>query len=136
MRRLARKWRIPDPKHVSLVMTVAYLLFTLTGIATLMDPPSSIVGAAGETAITLVGWFFLAGGAIGMWAGATEFWQLERAGITAMAAGLATYAAFVIALQVTESGSRLTQLGVIIIAGCLLALRMAMIWRHDFKPRG
>lgn len=86
--------------------------------------------------MTLVGVFFLAGGIIGMIAGARDFWQLERAGIAAMGAGLAAYAYIITVLHVTEQGSRLTQLSILIVALCMLALRLAMIWRYDFKPRG
>lgn len=138
MWRGVRAWlaRIPEPRTISTVLTVAYVAFVLTGLATLILPPQSIVGAIGEVSMALVGWFFLAGGLIGMWAGSIEFWQLERVGITSMGAGLLAYAYIVATLHFTTEGSRLTQLGVIVIAGCLLVLRLAMIWRYDFKPRG
>lgn len=138
MIRHLRRWvgRIPEPRSISVILSIAYAVFVLTGIATLVTPPTSIVGAVGEVTMSLVGWFFLAGGVIGMIAGSTEFWQLERVGIAAMAVGLTTYAYIVTTLHFTTTGSRLTQLGIILIAACFLALRFAMIWRYDFKPRG
>ncbi|WP_053386987.1 hypothetical protein [Leucobacter japonicus] len=136
MIRKIRRWRIPEPKHISIIMGIAYIVFVLTGFATLVTPPRSIVGQFGEVTMLLVGVFFVLGGSVGMLAGALEWWELERFAVVTMGMGLATYAYIVTTLHFTTEGSRLTQLGVITIATCLLALRGAMIWRYDFKPRG
>lgn len=127
--------RIPEPRIPNLIVGAAYLSFTLGGAVTLITPPRSLLGIYGMTVMMLVGVFFLVGGLIGILAGTREFWQLERAGIATMGAGVATYSYIVIVLQVTEAGSRLTQLSVLLVALCFLALRLAMIWRYDYKPR-
>lgn len=136
--RLKSMWMfIPDPRIVSLIIGFSYLVFLTTGIVTLALPPSSIEAEYGDVVMQLVGYFFIAGSIIGMIGGTTEFWQLERVGIAGMAVGLFTYLYIVINLQVAaEAGNRYTQMGVIVLALCLLVNRLARIWRYDFKPRG
>lgn len=128
-------YHIPEPRVVSILTGIAYLTFMATGIVTIMFPPKSIEGLAGSVTMQLVGWFCIGGAVIGIIGESSDFWQLERVGIATLAAGLATYAAIISTLHVIEGG-RLTQLGIISIAMMLLALRLAMIWRYPFKPRG
>lgn len=128
---------IPDPRIVSLIIGFSYAVFLATGIVTLIFPPASIEAAYGDVVMQLVGYFFIGGSLLGMVGGTTEFWQLERVGISGMAVGLLTYFYIVVNLQIAaESGNRYTQMGIIVLALCLLANRLARIWRYDFKPRG
>lgn len=128
-------YKVPEPRYVSMATGFAYLLLFLTGLATLVYPPQTIEAAVGEVAMALVGWFLVLGAGIGISAGVTDFWQLERVGIVAMGIGIATYAFIIAKLHVTSEGSRLTQLGMISVVLVFLALRMGMIWRWPFKPR-
>jgi len=127
---------VPEPRYASTVYGVAYSLFVATGLATLAWPPQSLEGVFGTGGMAVVGLMFTLGGAVGMLAGWREWWELERWAVAAMFAGLTAYAYIVILLHFQSTGSRLTQAGVIFIAACLLALRMGMIWRYPFKPRG
>ncbi|QAB18338.1 hypothetical protein Leucomu_13215 [Leucobacter muris] len=127
---------VPEPRYASTVYACAYALFVATGVVTLAWPPQSLEGVFGAGGMTVVGLMFLVGGALGMLAGWREWWELERWAIVAMVAGLAAYAYIVIVLHFQSTGSRLTQAGVILIASCVLALRLGMIWRYPFKPRG
>ncbi len=127
---------VPEPRYASTVYACAYTLFVATGVVTLAWPPQSLTGVFGDGGMLIVGLMFICGGALGMLAGWREWWELERWAIVAMLAGLAAYAYIVIVLHFQTPGSRLTQAGVILIAACLLALRLGMIWRFPFKPRG
>ena len=128
---------IPDPRIVSLIIGFSYAVFFTTGVVTLLLPPASIEAEYGNVVMQLVGYFFIGGSLLGMVGGASEFWQLERVGIAGMAVGLLTYLYIVVNLQIAaESGHRYTQMGIIILALCFLANRLARIWRYDFKPRG
>lgn len=134
---LYHRWMaVPEPRSVSLIIGFSYLVFLATGIITLILPPQSIEGYFGTFTMQLVGYFFIAGSVVGMIGGTKGFWELERWGIVAMSLGLISYLYIVVSLQVTsESGNRYTQLGVIVLSICLLANRMARIWRYEFKPR-
>ena len=130
--------RVPEPRAVSVICSIAYFAAAATGLVTILVPPTTLIGFAGEITMFFVGWFLLTGGVLGMVAGALDFWQLERVAITSMAWGLITYEYIIASLHFAnpESGSRLTQIGVIVMAMAFLAIRMAMIWRYPFKPRG
>ena len=136
--RVRTQWAriVPEPRYASTVYACAYMLFVATGVVTLAWPPQSLTGVFGDGGMLIVGLMFICGGALGMLAGWREWWELERWAIVAMLAGLAAYAYIVIVLHFQTPGSRLTQAGVILIAACLLALRLGMIWRFPFKPRG
>ena len=127
---------IPEPRYASTVYALVYYLFVATGPATLLMPPQSIEGVLGQAGMNLVGIFLLAGGLVGMGAGWREWWELERWAIAMMGIGLATYGWIVFQLHFQSTGSRLTQLGIIAIAACVLILRIGMIWRYPYKPRG
>lgn len=136
--RMKNLWMfIPDPRIVSLIIGFSYSVFLATGVVTLILPPTSIEAAYGNVVMQMVGYFFIGGSLLGMVGGATEFWQLERVGIAGMAVGLLSYLYIVVRLQLAaDAGNRFTQMGIIILALCLLANRLARIWRYDFKPRG
>lgn len=128
-------YKVPEPRWISLVVTLIYTAVFLTGYATLVYPPRSIVGVGGDLAMSLVGVFFMVGSVAAMIAGSRDFWQLERWGIALMMFGVAVYGGIVLSLQVTESGSRLTQLGIIIACLLFFFVRMLMVWRYPYKPR-
>lgn len=128
--------KVPTPRAISVITAIAYTSAVFTGVVTMVNPPLTYTVAAGDLALFLMSLFMLGGGLLGMVAGTFEFWQLERVAISAMMWALCAYAYVVLAIHFTEEGSRLTQFGVIAIALSFLAVRMAMIWRYPFKPRG
>ena len=128
--------RIPEPRIVSMITGFGYLILVLTGLATLLLPPQTYIGATGPLLMTLVGWFLVGGGAVGLLGGMRDFWHLERVGIAAMIVGVGAYSFIIWVLHATTEGSRLTQEGMIGAALVFLFLRLALIWRYDFKPRG
>lgn len=144
--RRARDWlrswwlKVPDPRIISVIVGTVYgaAFFLLGGVGTLTAPPLSITETVpqGDAVMVGVGVLFLAGSIVGMIGGALDHWELERVGIAAMAAAALLYAYIVITLHVSSPGSRLTQLAMLTAGIGFLALRLAMIWRYDFAPRG
>lgn len=130
--------KVPDPRIVSIIVGIVYAtaFFTLGGLGTLIAPPQSIVGEVGSRTMIAVGCLFLIGSVVGMIGGALDHWELERVGIAFMLVGAIVYSYIVLTLHFTMSGSRLTQLGMLTAAIGFLLLRLAMIWRYDYKPRG
>lgn len=131
-----REWwrRVPEPRVISAITTMLYMVILATGIATVSAPPRSLLGVFGEATMSLLGWLFVVGALVGMIGCALDFWQLERVGIAFMLLGLLAYGTIVGILQQITDGSRLTQLGVIIAAAFGLVFRFALIWRYPFKP--
>ncbi|MFA5608120.1 MAG: hypothetical protein WDA07_13200 [Leucobacter sp.] len=135
-----RYWwlKVPDPRIISIIVGTVYLFgfFLLGGVGTLTNPPVTIIGEVGEVTMTTVGFLFLVGAVIGMIGGTLDHWELERVGVVTMGLGALVYAYIVISLHYTSTGSRLTQLAMILAGLGFLGLRLAMIWRYDYKPRG
>ena len=137
-----RYWwlKIPDPRIVSVVVGSVYgaAFLLLGGIGTLVSPPPKIVEAVpqGETAMIGLGVIFTLGALVGMVGGTLDHWQLERVGVVAMLAGSLLYAYIEVALSILYPGTRFAQLGMLGAGVGFLALRLTMIWRYDYKPRG
>lgn len=128
--------KIPEPQLVSLITGAVYLVLLTTGLVTVFNPPTSIEGVFGTFTMQMVGYFLIGGALVGTIGGMRNWWEIERAGIGGMSIGVLTYLYIVIELQLaSESGSRFTQMGITLTALGFLALRMALIWRHPFKPR-
>lgn len=127
---------IPEPRWVSTIYTLGYATTVGMGLVTLTNPPQTLTGAVGEVSMMLAAILWLAGGLIGMIAGQREWWEGERYALTMMLVGIIFYAWIITGLHFIADGSRLTQLGVLGLAGLFLLLRYGFIWRYPFKPRG
>lgn len=128
--------RVPQPRAISVITGIGYFAAAFTGALTIIVPPHPITEVADTLLLGMVGWFMFVGGIVGMLAGAFDFWQLERAAIGLMGWGLITYLYFVLVLTLEGELNKITQLGIIAMALSFLAVRLAMIWRYPFKPRG
>ena len=136
LRRLSGWWLlVPEPRAISILTGCSYLALFLTGVVTLLYPPRTLVGAIGGLTMELTGWFLVIGAIVGVIGGTSDFWQLERVGTVGMIIGLSSYGLLILGLQLSVSGSRLTQFGVIVVALLSLLTRRARIWRYPFKPR-
>lgn len=136
--RLKPWWeRMPEPRELSTIYTIIYGVALLTGIVTLANPPRSLSAEVGQAAMASVGALLIAGAVIAMAGGANEHSRLEKIGLNLQVWALLIYASIVTILHFTTAGSRLTQVGVIILAllGCFGA-RWLLIWRRDKPDRG
>lgn len=128
--------KIPEPQVISLITGVVYSIFLFAGVMTIFNPPVSIEGVFGDVVMQYVGYFFVGGSLVGIVGGVLDRWEVERVGVVGMAIGVMSYLYIVIQLQIAaESGSRFTQMGLILVSLGFLALRLALIWRYPFKPR-
>lgn len=141
--RLVREWcrtwwaRIPHPREISIAYTAIYFVALATGIATLAVPPRTVELEIGAYASAALGVLLVLGAVIGMIAGALEHWRLERVGLMFMLTAGIIYAATVSSIHYSEApGSRLTQIGFIVIACGALVVRYLMIRRFTYRPRG
>lgn len=135
-----RLWEsITEPRHLKVAYFVIYLLTVAVGVVTLLMPPRSIEGPLGEALTT--GWasLFVAGGLVGAVTVLPGWWWVERLlGITPIIIGLAIYLAVATILhwQGLDAGaSRLTQIGIILLAAAPFALRGLLIREYSYEPR-
>ena len=127
---------VTEPRHMSVIYAVVYMVVTVTGIATLVVPPVTIAGALGP--ILSVAWalLFTLGGLLGMITVAPGWWKWERWSIALILVGIAIYGYVIAILHLTTAGSRLTQLGVLILAAAVFIVRWALIRGRTYGPRG
>ena len=134
--RLRTAWEsITEPRHLKVTYLVIYLVVVYTGVVTLIAPPRTIEGVLGS--LLSLGWsgFLIVGGLGGLMTVLPGWWWAERLSILMASAGIGIYGATVFGLQVTQSGSRLTQLGVIALALSVFVVRWTLIRRYSFEPR-
>lgn len=127
---------ITAPPHIKPIMAVAYGIATLTGMATLTNPPQSIAGELGPVLAAVWAWCFIAGGALGLATVFTPWWWAERVALIWADTGIAVYLFVVLNLHILAppGSSRLTQIGIIGLASCLLALRWHLIRVYSYEP--
>lgn len=130
-------WRsIAEPRHLKIAFLVAYIITLYMGTVTFLFPPASIAGALGDPLVGWMAFFLILSGLIGIVTVLPGWWASERLGIYSAFVGLTIYGGVALALQIVEGGSRLTQLGVIGLALVLFIVRLLLIRKHDFEPKG
>ena len=134
---IRRLWAaISEPRHMKIAYAVLYGVTLLTGVATLLVPPTSIAGELGQPLTVAWSVFLMLGGFGGLVTVFPGWWWAERLSIVLVWLGLGIYAMVVTALHFQSSGSRLTQLGMILLASGLGYVRWLMIRKYSFEPRG
>lgn len=128
--------RVPEPRDLSLVFSVAYVVSLLGGIVAFVAPPQSLTGIVGPTLLAIIGVFLIAGSLMAMFAGAKEIWLVERLGIWLMGGGVFTYGLQVGIIQATQPGARWLQMAIIVIALLLFIVRYRLIRIYTYRPRG
>lgn len=132
------KWwlTVPEPRLLSVGWGVAYLMLGLAGYVALSDPPTSLVSMAGRDSIILsLGGLNVAGMVIAMISGWRDFWKGERLGIGLMIGAAGIYASLIIALWISQGGSRGVQFFYVAFVLVVLGIRYLMIRCFTYRPR-
>ncbi|WP_162893226.1 hypothetical protein [Microbacterium halotolerans] len=138
--RIRRLWdAITEPRHLKVAYFVVYVVTTGTGVATWLMPPQSIEGPLGAQLTAIWSGLFILGGLVGAVTVLPGWWWAERLlGIAPVLLGLAIYLSVVAVLHwqgMSSGASRLTQLGIIVIASAPFALRGLLIREYSYEPR-
>lgn len=134
---LRSRWLdIPEPRDMSMIYAVLYAVTFTTGIAALVQPPRAIVSQHGAGVMLAMGVLLIVGACSAALGGYATHMQLERVGITICALALACFGYLVLSETVAVVGTRLLQLGVIILALGMFVVRYRSIRGFTYKPRG
>lgn len=117
--RRLRRWPLTwwdllhEPPVVTAGAAVVYAALAIFGTLSIFHPPGTITSELGN--IVTYGWavFSILGGILGVASAPSGIWWLERVGLYAVATFLLIYTLTVVNLQITSSGSRWMQLGLI-----------------------
>lgn len=131
-----RMWwlTIPEPRDLSLVWALAYVVLAGTGVAAVFVPPAVVIELYSWPALAAVGWLLILSAALAMLGGWREFWKLERVGIAGMTGATLLFAIISAGLPGDELVG--VVLGYSAFAIVALAARYLMIWRFTYRPRG
>ncbi|MGF3056138.1 hypothetical protein [Microbacterium sp. YY-01] len=140
MRWLQRVWEsITEPRHMKVAYLAIYLLTIMIGYVTLTYPPQSIAGEIGPVLTVIWSVLFIVGGAAGTITVLPGWWWAERLlAIAPIGMGLAIYllVAIILHAQNMDTGSsRLTQVGIIVLAASPFIIRMLIIRDYSYEPR-
>lgn len=135
MRALKNLWgKIQEPKVITVVYFIMYVLLTVGGVAALVDPPTSIQGEVGQASMILLAGLLAFGGGVGAFAVLPGVWWLERTAVLSIGLSLVLYGFIVIALHFTSSGNRVLQFTVIGALGLLQIVRWHRIRVRPYDP--
>nr|WP_146177666.1 hypothetical protein [Sphaerisporangium cinnabarinum] len=127
--------KVQEPKVVTVLHWIAYVVGLGVGLSALADPPSSVAGELGPLLTTIWAASFILGGALGVFATLPGIWWLERAAVIACITGLAVWVMVTVVLELTiPEGNRWPQAGAMTILALLLAVRWFRIRRYAYDP--
>jgi len=130
---------ITEPRHLKVAYLVIYAVTVAVGVVTLVKPPQSIEGPLGTVTTMLWAGLFIFGGVVGAVTVLPGWWWVERLlGIAPIFIGLAIYLAVVVILHIRGldlGASRLTQIGIILLASAPFTLRGLLIREYSYEPR-
>jgi len=106
------------------------------GVATLFAPPMTIGVPLGPTLTAAWAWLWIVGGLLAAVAAVQGWWATERLAVGMIAVGLVVYFGVIVILHFGGTGSRVSQMTMLALAGVALANRVVSIWGHDYEPRG
>lgn len=127
--------KVQEPKVVTVLHWIAYLVALAVGISALVDPPSSVAGELGPLLTAIWAWFFILGGVLGAFATLPGIWWLERGAVIACLTGLAVWVMVTVVLEFTiPDGNRWPQAGALTMLALALAVRWFRIRRYAYDP--
>ncbi|RLV54839.1 hypothetical protein D9V41_14715 [Aeromicrobium phragmitis] len=122
---LARAWhRINEPRTISVLYFVSYLVLTAGGVTALVIPPTSLEGEIGATAMTMLASLLVFGGSIGSVSALPGIYWLERFAVGAIASSATIYLLIIVTLHFTSTGNRLLQAAFV----CSVLLHQGVRW--------
>ncbi len=126
--------RIQEPRIVSIVQTLIYVLCFVGGLVTIIDPPTSIRGAFGSGVTFAWGVFAIIGGLMGAYSAPTGKWLIEKPAIIACGTAITMYAGILVSLHITETGNRIPQLVFVLIGLLHFVNRYWRIKPYSYEP--
>jgi hypothetical protein len=137
---LRRVWgRITEPRHLKAFYFALYAVTGMIGAASLLVPPRVFDGAAGPVSAQFLAWLLVVGGLGGVVTVFPGWWWAER--LLAIAPTLLGLTIMIVVLSILhlqhaiDDESRLTQIGIALLASSPFVLRFLLIREYSYEPR-
>lgn len=137
----ARDWtewlwaRVAEPKIMTLLSSIAYLVAALAGGYAIINQPSSLTGMAGEVSMYLTAGALTFGGFVGAPTSLLGEWKIERFAGCFIMLGALIYLGVVLILHIQGEGNRLLQAGFISIVLLAALARTVHVWQRPIAPK-
>jgi len=126
---------VQEPRVITVLAWVAYLIVGLIGVSAMAHPPASIHWVLGSALTYVWATFLVLSGVIGALTTLQGVWWLERAAVLLAVGGAAIYATVVVTLQAQGAeGNRLPQSGFILVTIIFFATRWLRIHKYSYDP--
>jgi len=100
---IRRLWaRVNEPRIVSVSHALVYFVLLSAGLYALVNPPTTLEGAAGAFSMRLLAGTLAIGGAIGAPTALAGIWWLERTAVALVVLATTVYLGLTLALQATS----------------------------------
>ncbi|MCQ9367942.1 hypothetical protein NQ036_06750 [Brevibacterium sp. 91QC2O2] len=126
--------RITEPKWVSILQAVVYVVLAAGATAQLIEPSPTIMEAWERWFTTVWAVMLITGGAIGACAAPTGVWWLERIAITACVTGICMYIIVLITHMSRLTGGRGMVIALALFALLSLGIRYLCIRGLQYEP--
>src|SRR5699024_10466073 len=125
---------VNEPRAIAVSYFVLYTALFLGGWTALVSPPSTIEGAMGAWAMTILSVMLVVGGATGAPAALLGIWWLERSAVIAVGFSAAIYGATIIIRQFTSDGNRMLQAAFVFTVLVMQVVRWHRISQRPYDP--
>lgn len=126
--------KISEPRVISLLMFVQYVVLAVGGYAALISPPATIEGEIGVYSMYMLAGLLAFGGTVGAVTVLPGVWWLERIAVLSVAIAAFIYGGVVTWLNISQSGNRMLQLSFIAAVLILQAVRWHRIHQRPYDP--
>lgn len=128
-------FKLNEPRFVSSVYGLAYLISACGGLWSMFNPPRTVEAAAGNTLMVIIAGVITLGGVVGVATVAAGSYWAERAAASLLMLGTSGYFFMVVYLQLTTAGNRVLQASTIATVIGFHAVRFYWINDRPFKER-
>lgn len=130
-----RTWnRITEPRVIALALFIQYIVFSATGAHAIFEPPTSIEGEVGQSAMAMLAGLLIFGGAIGAVAALPGIWWLERSAVLSIGLSALLYLVIVLYLHFNQPGNRLLQAAFVMSVLLHQVVRWVRIRDRSYRP--
>lgn len=126
--------RVHEPKAVSILYFVMYTLGVGAGLYATVNPPASIEGQIGSTAMTALSVLLTFGCALGSLAALPGVYWLERSAVASVALAATIYLGIVLTLHTQQGGNRLLQAWFVAFVLGMQAVRWVRVRERPYRP--
>lgn len=134
-RAAVRLWkRVHEPRTISVLYFVQYLILAAGGAYALFNPPNSVAGQVGASTMSGLALVLAFGGTVGAIAALPGVYWLERTAVLSVALAAGLYLWIVLTLHFQQEGNRLLQATFIAVGLLNQGVRWVRIWERPYRP--